>query len=99
MIDKVLENIIAYVETINSIAKVVLFGSRARGDNHDRSDYDIAIWGNLTDIEFSRAEYDLKNELNTLHKIDVVFINRRKISVELLNNIEKDGVIIYDREK
>ncbi len=99
MIDKVLENIIAYVETINSIDKVVLFGSMARGDNHDRSDYDIAIWGNLTDVEFSRAEYDLKNELNTLHKIDVVFINRRKISVELLNNIEKDGVIIYDKEK
>ena len=99
MIDKVLENIIAYVETINSIDKVVLFGSMARGDNHDRSDYDIAIWGNLTDIEFSRAEYDLKNELNTLHKIDVVFINRRKISIELLDNIEKDGVIIYDKEK
>ena len=99
MSDKVLENIVKYVETFDRITKVVLFGSRARCDNHDRSDYDIAIWGNLTDIEFSRAEYDLKNELNTLHKIDVVFINRRKISVELLNNIEKDGVIIYDKEK
>ncbi len=99
MSDKVLENIVKYVETIDSITKVVLFGSRARGDNHDRSDYDIAIWGNLAEIEFSRVEYALKNKLNTLHKIDVVFIDRRKISVELLNDIEKDGVIIYDKEK
>ena len=27
------------------VPKLILFGSRARGDHHARSDYDFAIWG------------------------------------------------------
>ena len=27
------------------VPKLVLFGSRARGDHHARSDYDFAVWG------------------------------------------------------
>ena len=29
----------------HSVTKVILFGSRARGDNTERSDVDIAVYG------------------------------------------------------
>ena len=77
------------------IDKIVLFGSRARGDNKPNSDVDLAI--------FTFPGFDYKgflisdiDELNTLFKIDVVFIDK-DTDIELLKNIEKEGVMLYEQ--
>ena len=56
-----------------AVKKIVLFGSRARGDHKPTSDIDLAI--------FTSREYDEKgslaseiDDLDTLLKIDVAFI-------------------------
>ena len=74
--------------------RAVLFGSRARGDNTERSDYDIAVYGDLSREEISGLTYAFAEELPTLHKIDLLFVNQIK-NKELIAQIEKDGVEIY----
>ena len=77
------------------IERIVLFGSRARGDHKPGSDIDLAVFlmsdfngrGHLT------SDFD---ELNMLLKIDVIFINK-DLDLKLLENIEKEGVVLYER--
>ena len=45
------------------IERVVLFGSRARGDAHDDSDYDVAVF--LRDMTGRFAEMDRLADLGT----------------------------------
>ena len=78
----------------SSIEKAVLFGSRARGDNTERSDYDIAVYGDLTHSERVKLRYICDEELPTLHKIDLIFMQEQSPS-KFTENIEKEGVKIY----
>ena len=75
----------------NSVKKVILFGSRARGTNSERSDIDLAIsGGNALDFY-----YDIKENAHTLLMFDVVELDRG-ISEELQTEINRDGVILYE---
>ena len=75
----------------HGVRKVILFGSRARGDCRERSDIDLAVsGGNIA--EFS-DEADEK--IWTLLLIDVVNLDRG-ISDELRKEIERDGVLLYE---
>ena len=75
--------------------KIVLFGSRARGDNNERSDIDLAIYGMPED---NRSLFWIElEELPTLLKFDIVHINGNTDSA-LVENIEKDGVVIYEKD-
>lgn len=80
-----------------SIDKIILFGSRARGDHHLTSDIDLAIYP-LPGFE-KRGELasDL-DDLRTLLKIDTVFIDSQ-IDLQLLGNIRREGVTLYERSK
>ncbi len=70
-------------------ARIVLFGSRARGDNRERSDIDIAVYG-LPKPAWSDFE-DAVDALPTLLNFDLIDMNR-PISEELRANIERDGI-------
>lgn len=73
--------------------KVVLFGSRARRMNREKSDIDLAVYGCSDVIEFY---FDIDEEVNTLLMFDVIDMDRKNISKDLLQEIERDGVIIYE---
>lgn len=70
-------------------SKLVLYGSRARGDARERSDIDLAVYG-LPEAAQARFLDGLDN-LPTLLDFDTVFVSERTDSA-LLKNIEKDGV-------
>ena len=74
----------------NKEYKIVLFGSRARGDYKETSDIDLAV---LNDI--SRDEqYRIMNEIDLLdiiYKIDIVFVDSNT-KLELVESIKRDGV-------
>lgn len=74
--------------------KVILFGSRARGDNRERSDIDIAVYGIAEDLQ-AKFNFDI-DDINTLLDFDIVHINT-KTSKELLDNIEKEGVTLMNK--
>lgn len=77
---------------VNGVQKVILFGSRARGDNFPRSDIDLAVKGG--DVQTFRFDVDEKTQ--TLLMFDVVDLNRN-ISKELENEIKRDGITLYEK--
>lgn len=75
--------------------RLVLFGSRARGDNRYNSDVDLAVYGMPKE---KRAEFWLDaEELPTLLKFDIVHIEEG-MNPAFIANIEKDGVPLYVAE-
>lgn len=74
--------------------RLVLFGSRARGDNHRGSDIDLAVYG-MPQENHARFCLDCE-DLPTLLKLDIVFI-RSGMDPVFLHNIEKDGVELMDK--
>ena len=76
----------------NNIEKIILFGSRARGTHSERSDIDLAVKGG----DAFNFYYDVEEEAYTLLMFDVVDLNK-PISEELKKEIERDGVIIYEK--
>jgi len=93
------QNIIKDINTIAEkyiIKKVVLFGSRARGDNKNTSDIDLAIYV-MNDFD-DKGSFTLDIEdIETLLKFDIVFIDNNS-DEKLIENIEKDGVVIHERK-
>ena len=76
--ERVLKDISAFAKKY-SINKVILFGSRARGDNTERSDIDIAVYGG--DFDFFLLGL-LKEKVHSLLSFDVVEADK-PISEEL----------------
>jgi len=75
------------------IAKIILFGSRARGDNSDKSDVDIAVYGCSDFVNF---KLDVEEKVWTLLTFDIVNMDN-EISEELAGEIRRDGVVIYEK--
>ena len=74
------------------IDKIILFGSRARGDYHRTSDIDLAVsGGNITHFTL-----DIEEETPTLLKYDVVNLDG-PVQTELRKVIEQEGIILYEK--
>jgi predicted nucleotidyltransferase len=86
----VIDEIISYAKKYQ-VKKVILFGSRARGDFKRTSDIDIAVEGG----NFARFALDVDEETSTLLKFDIVDLGRN-IQKELRNSIETEGIVIYE---
>ncbi len=78
------------------VIKVIIFGSRARGDYKVNSDIDLAvIFNNNEKDNFIKLQTKLE-ELNTLYKFDIVDFKSVKDD-KFKKEIEKDGIIIYEK--
>ena len=91
--DRVLRELSAFARKY-SISKIILFGSRARGTNTERSDIDIAVYGG----DFDNFYWDVKEKIHSLLMFDIIQADKT-ISDELKKEIEKDGVIIYEKTR
>nr|DAV48716.1 MAG TPA: nucleotidyltransferase-like protein [Caudoviricetes sp.] len=89
-----LQSQIAQLGARYGATKIVLFGSRARGDNHPRSDIDLAIYG-MPERQQAPFYFAVEEELQTLLKFDLVHITEHT-SPALLENIRKDGITIME---
>lgn len=73
------------------LEKLILFGSRARGDYKQRSDIDLAATGG----DVLRFALDT-DELHTLLKFNVVNLDG-VVQQELLDAIKTEGVVLYEK--
>ena len=89
--DVVLKDIAAFAEN-NSVEKVVLFGSRARGTNTERSDVDLAVYGG----DFDSFYWNITENVNSILSFDVINADKN-ISDELKKEIARDGIVIYEK--
>lgn len=76
----------------HGIKRIVLFGSRARGDFKERSDIDLAVSGG----DIVKFSLDIDDKINTLLLFDVVNMDE-SVQEELLISIKEEGVLIYER--
>ena len=89
--DKVLQEIIQLAKK-NRVEKVILFGSRARGDFKERSDIDLAFRGGCS----SHFILDVDETTSTLLEFDTVDLDK-PVREELLESIKNEGVVIYEK--
>lgn len=92
-IKNVYNDIINFSKNIG-VDKLVLFGSRARGDNQEKSDIDIAVYGCN---DFLKLKMKLDEELWSLLHIDIINMDDCNISQDLINEINRDGVVLYEK--
>ena len=76
----------------HNVKKVILFGSRARGDFKRTSDIDLAAEGG----DFDRFALDVEEETSTLLKYDIVDFSR-PMQEELREAIRQEGIVIYEK--
>ena len=74
------------------VTKVILFGSRSRGDFKRTSDIDIAVAGG----DFARFALDVDEETSTLLEYDIVNLDS-DMQDELRESIRKEGRILYEK--
>lgn len=80
-----------------NIDSIGLFGSRARGDFNEQSDYDIFIIGNIDLNTELRLEYDLEKKLDS--EVDVIKINNETDKMFLKNILNEAIVFLDDKGK
>ncbi|MDR0508771.1 MAG: nucleotidyltransferase domain-containing protein [Candidatus Methanoplasma sp.] len=79
------------------IEKMYLFGSRARGDNGQNSDFDFFIHaGDIKSLfQISRLMRDLQISLKG--DVDIVTSGGLKKGNPIIGEIERDGVLVYEK--
>ncbi|MCM1135287.1 MAG: nucleotidyltransferase domain-containing protein [Clostridium sp.] len=75
-----------------NVNRVILFGSRARGDYRRVSDIDLAVGGG----DFAGFALEVEEETSTLLKYDIVNLDG-SVQEELRTSIEKEGKILYEK--
>ena len=88
--ERVLQEIRELAEQYH-VKRVVLFGSRARGDFHRTSDIDLAVSGG----DIVSFALDVEDKTWTLLKYDVVNMDQ-PVQKDLKESIEKEGVLLYE---
>jgi predicted nucleotidyltransferase len=81
------------IRRIGSVERIILFGSRARGDHDERSDIDLAIACPGASPEEWTAIWNIADEAPTLLKVDLVRLEH--VDDALQQEIEREGVVLY----
>lgn len=90
--DRVQKDIFAAAKRCG-VQKIILFGSRARGTNRERSDIDLAVGGG----DFDKFYWEMNEHAHTLLSFDIVELDRG-ISDELKVELEREGIVIYEKD-
>ena len=89
--DRLISEIVALART-HGLDRIVLFGSRARGDFRDLSDIDLAVSGG----NVAAFAIDVEENTQTLLSFDIVDLDGA-VQPELMESIEREGQTIYEK--
>ncbi len=82
------------------VTKVVLFGSRARGDHEERSDIDLCVFcrEGTTEEEWMQVLACLERDrVDTLLKVDCVRFETGNAALQ--ENVLTEGIVLYERRE
>ena len=100
-----------YIEELRKIygehlQKIILYGSRARGDFREDSDYDIMILTDLNELSQKKYQKDLSYmtyDFSLDHDVDIKPIAKEEkffmhwvVNYPFYRNIQQEGVVLYD---
>ena len=92
-----LRSIVAPIAEKHGVEKVYLFGSVARGDFNENSDYDFCVdAGRIRDYDdLAHLVRDMEDAIRS--EVDVITLGGVKQDSRLMNNIRRDGIVVYSR--
>ena len=91
--NSIINEIIDISKKYYGINKVVLFGSRARGDNELKSDRDLAVY---CDSDLSLFIEEIENTTHTLLEFDFSDMNNI-VDDFFIEQVEKEGIVLYEK--
>jgi len=96
MTKSVVSDVIKIITCRSPVQKIILYGSRARGDFKPVSDIDLAVdapqW---SAVDLAVVKDELEDRVATLLKFDLVLMARID-KKSLKDNILKEGIVIYE---
>ena len=88
---------VAPIASRYGIKQMYLFGSRARGDNRDDSDYDFLI--SSGDLKSLWKYIAFWTELEDTFHSSVDVISDTSFDQDIIRETRKDGLLIYERKE
>jgi predicted nucleotidyltransferase len=85
--------IVGVIQAHPEVRRAVLFGSRAKGCARPNSDIDLALYGDLDDLQAESIAHEL-DELPTPYLFDVKAVTHI-VNPALLEHIERVGLELY----
>ena len=89
--DRIYKNLISYFNNNKYIQKVVLFGSREKGNYKYNSDIDLGV---LCDKKYKGTIAEELDEIVGIYSLDIVFLDSMNDEIKL--QINKYGIEIYN---
>lgn len=89
--ESLMKEIISFAKQYD-VEKLILFGSRARGDYQRKSDIDLAFFGG----QASRFCLAVSEDTNTLLNFDVIDLGNI-VPEDLKKSIEEEGIVVYEK--
>ncbi len=89
--ESVYKRLIKYFKENDNIKKVVIFGSRAKGNYKYNSDIDLGV---LCDRKYRGTIVEDIDEIIGVYSADIVFLDN--IKGEIKAQIDRDGIEIYN---
>lgn len=90
---EIINEIVEICKKYEYIDKVILFGSRARGENSLKSDIDLGVYSKKPIGEFIE---DIEVNTKTLLEYDFAHMDIIKDKF-FIEQVDKDGIIIYEK--
>ncbi len=92
---EILESVIGVLKRELNPPRIILFGSRAKGNNGERADFDFAVEVKRPNISVQRKIAEEIEKISGLYKVDVVYM--LSVDDEFREIIEKTGRVVYGR--
>lgn len=102
----ILTNLVKEFSKITYVERIFVFGSRARGDSNENSDFDVVVIINASLKEIRKTIKLLQDAKNLAlnDPEDLIYVNLIPISkqifekeTELVKNIKKEGIEIWKK--
>jgi len=74
--------------------KIVLFGSRARGDHRPNSDFDLAFFQVKNNEDWDRFLVSHQEDPTTLYSLDLLRFD--EVDEAYQKNILQEGIVLYE---
>jgi predicted nucleotidyltransferase len=90
------ERLIAVLASNSKISKIILFGSRAKGNFREGADIDLSLAGNNLNLDDVINATLATDQLNLPYKIDLVIYDRIRENA-LKEHIDRAGIVLFER--
>jgi predicted nucleotidyltransferase len=79
-------------------SRIILFGSRARGDARPKSDYDFAFEFDAKKSGSNWSTFSIEAQENAPTLLPMDLVNMNEISDEFMSKIHQEGIVVYQEK-